>query len=408
MPRAASSVAIIGAGPYGLAAAAHLRAAGVEARVFGRTMEFWRAHMPRGMLLRSSWEASHIADPRGTYTLDGFQAARQQPITHPIPLDHFVEYGEWFQRQTVPDLDERRVRRVEPVADGFRLLLDDGDYLQAARVVVAVGLAAFRYRPPQLAGLPEALVSHAADHRDLSRFAGQRVIVIGGGQSAVESAALLQEEGAEVEVISRAPRLHWLRRSAWLHRSPAPIRRLLYPPTDVGPPGLNWIVAWPDLFRRLPRALQIPIARRAIRPAAAGWLAPRVRGIRFTLGQQVTAAAARDGHLLLKLTDGTERQADHVVLATGYRVDVARYDFLAEELLQALRVRQGYPVLTDGFETNVPGLHMIGAAAADSFGPIMRFVCGTHYTGRALAGRLTSNGRVERPLPAALKVRQTT
>lgn len=408
MSYANHQVAIIGAGPYGLAAAAYLRAAGVEARVFGRTMEFWRTHMPTGMLLRSSWEASHIASPGGRYTLDAFQAQRGRSVTRPIPLDCFVEYGQWFQRQVVPDLDERQVTRVEPNGAGFQLLLDDGERVYADRVVVAVGLGACSHRPRQFQGLPPELVSHSADHRDLSVFAGQRVVVVGGGQSAVECAALLAEQGAEVEIIIRAPRLHWLRRSAWLHRSPAPLRRLLYPPTDVGPPVLNWIVAWPDLFRRLPRRLQHPIARRSIRPAAAGWLAPRVGSIRFTLGQEVTAAGVAGSHLLLKLADGTERRVDHVLLATGYRVDVGRYAFLVDELRRALRTRDGYPELTDGFETSVPGLHVIGAAAADSFGPIMRFVCGTHYTGRALARRLTSISRADRPLPATLKVRETT
>ena len=95
------------------------------------------------------------------------------------------------------------------------------------------------------------------------------MLVVGGGQSALESAALLSEAGATVEVITRAPRIRWLQRSAWLHRY---LGAVLYPPTDVGPPGLNWIVALPDLFRRFPAATQERIAYRSIRPAGAAWL----------------------------------------------------------------------------------------------------------------------------------------
>src|SRR5262249_39312304 len=248
------------AGPYGLAAAAHLRLASVETHVFGEAMEFWQRQMPIGMFLRSSWEASHISDPHDALTLDAYQAAQGVVLPTPVPLDDFVVYGQWFQCQVVPDLDRRRITRVESMSNAFRLFLEDGESLPAQRVVIATGIAAFAYRPAQFEGLPPPLVSHSSDHHDLGRFAGQQVAVVGGGQSAIESAALLFESGADVEVIVRAAQIRWLRRSGWLHNSPGPIRRLLYPPTDVGPPGLNQIVARPDLFKRLPRELQHRIA----------------------------------------------------------------------------------------------------------------------------------------------------
>src|SRR5262245_209715 len=112
-------VTIIGAGPYGLAAAAHLRALGVETRVFGRVMEFWENQMPAGMFLRSSWEASHIADPERRLTLDRYQTSRNLPLTKPIPLCDFIDYGRWFQQRIVPDVDERRVTRLEQTSKGF-------------------------------------------------------------------------------------------------------------------------------------------------------------------------------------------------------------------------------------------------------------------------------------------------
>src|SRR5438094_6133263 len=156
-------VAIIGAGPYGLAAAAHLRAVGVETCIFGRVMEFWQNQMPHGMLLRSSWEASHIADPDRRLTLDRYQTLQNVPLSKPIPLDGFIDYGRWFQQQVAPDLDKRHVKCLEHTGEGFRLSLEDGDCVHVARVVVATGIAPFARRLPQFDGLPRELVSHTSE-----------------------------------------------------------------------------------------------------------------------------------------------------------------------------------------------------------------------------------------------------
>jgi cation diffusion facilitator CzcD-associated flavoprotein CzcO len=383
-------IAIIGSGPYGLAAASHLRAANFDTHVFGRPMDFWEKQMPAGMCLRSPEKASNISDPQGCLTLRRYSASEGVPLPVPIPLRTFVEYGRWFQKRVVPDLDSRRVDHIELANGRFRLTLGDGDTLEADRVVIAAGISLFAREPAEFDGLPEQLVSHSSAENDLGRYAGCRTIVVGGGQSALESAALLRETGADVEVVVRRPQVHWLdQRATWLKSEANPIRGLLYPPTDVGPPGLNQLVAAPGLFRRLPRRLQDPIAYRCIRPAGAGWLVSRMGGVRITLGRKVLGAAARGPEIRLTLDDGTERCADHVILATGFRVDVSRYPFLSGSLLRALRVVNGYPQLTRGFESSVPGLHFLGASAARSFGPLCRFVAGTAYSARALAASVT-------------------
>lgn len=348
--------------------------------------------MPSGMLLRSSWGASHISDPHGRLTLDRYQEARGVRLATPVPLEGFVEYGKWFQRQTAPNLDQRRVEAVEPLARSFRLELEDGERVLARRVVIAAGIARFAWRPEQFQHLPRSLASHTSDHCDLGELSGRRVVVIGAGQSSLESAALLREDGAEVEVILRAPRVRWLRHDGWLRCSPKPLRWVFYPPSDVGPPALNWIVALPELFRRLPRALQARVAYRSIRPAASGWLRPRLEGVRITPGRSVLSAAPVADGLRLALDDGTERRVDHVLLATGYRVDVARYPFLAPKLVAQLRREDGYPVLSHGLESSVPGLHFIGASAALSFGPLLRFVAGSGFAARGLT-RHVAGGR---------------
>lgn len=386
-------VAIIGAGPYGLAAAAYLRAAGFQTVVFGRTMDFWKEQMPQGMCLRSSWDASHIADPLRVWTLDAYQKSEKPNLSSPIPLDDFVNYGEWFQKLTVPDLDERRVRKILPAAGGFQLILEDGDILPAKRVVIAAGIAPFAYRPPLFSHLPASLISHTADHCDLAIFAGKRIVVIGSGQSAIETAAIANQLGAEVEVIARAPDIRWLSRSGFLHtQTPKYLRRLLYPPSDVGPPGLNQIVSRPGLFRKMPFKMQSWVAYRSIRPAAAGWLRSRLDGVKMTFGRQVQSAEQKQLAAVLTLDDGEVRIVDHVLLATGYQVDFRKYPFLTEEITNALRQQYGYPVLMAGMESSMPGLHFLGAPSAMSFGPLMRFVSGTGFAARQLTCRLLLNG----------------
>ena len=385
-------MAIIGAGPYGLSAASHLRAARIETRIFGEAMEFWRCQMPAGMFLRSSWEASHISHPNKAFTLDEYQEKHGLKLPVPVPLDNFIEYGQWFQSQVAPDLERRRVKRMEKGQRGFRLLMEDGKTVETERVVVAAGIAPFAHRPAPFNTLPPELASHSSDHRDLGRFRGMRVMVVGGGQSAVESAALLHENGADVELAIRAGAVRWLTRSGSLHKLPSVVRRALYAPTDVGPPGLSWVVAKPNLFRRLPHSTQAKVAYRSIRPAASGWLFTRMADVPITAGRQATSASPQGDKLLVKFDDGSERLVDHVLMATGYQVDISRYGFLAPELVSAVRKTNGYPLLSRGLESSVPGLHFLGAPAAESFGPVVRFVSGTTFAAGALARYVKGKG----------------
>ena len=385
MPTA--EVAIIGAGPYGLAATAHLRRLGVDLRIFGEPMAFWRS-LPVGMLLRSNWTASCIAEYRGALSLDAYCEANDRRFGTPIPLDHFIEYGDWVQRRVAPDLDRRVVTCVGLHGDAFRLTLSDGDSIQAGRVAVACGIASFARRPPGFARLSPELASHTSDHRDLSRFAGQRVLVVGGGQSALEAAALLHEAEAAVEVLVRKDRIHWLHGGKY-QRVLGRLAPLLYAPTDVGPMGLSRLVAAPDLFRRLPQPVQGPVARRSIRPAGAAWLVSRLQEVPIRLGRVIRTARPLHGKLEVALDDGDLRLVDHLVYGTGFAVDISRYPFLPRELARAIEQVDGYPVLGPGLESSVPGLHFLGAPAARSFGPIMRFVSGSWYASRALGRSVT-------------------
>lgn len=340
--------------------------------------------MPAGMLLRSPREASHIADPAGALTLDAYEAAAGIAPTRPVPLEQFVDYGRWFQRQAVPDVDARSVVRVHGAPGALHLELDDGSTVAARHVVMAGGIAPFAWRPDEFADLPSELASHASEHADLSRFGGASVIVVGGGQSALESAALLREVGADVRVLVRAPHVNWLVRSSRLHHLRF-MRRLLYAPADIGPAGVSWLVASPRWFKRLPTGMQDPLAQRSIRPAGSGWLVPRLEPVPIEVGSTIVAASAVAGGVELELASGERRSADHILLGTGYRVDVSRLELLAPEIRSALRLRNGLPVLDRSFQSSVRGLHFVGAPAAWSFGPLMRFVAGTGFAARGVA-----------------------
>lgn len=383
------NVTIIGAGPYGLSSAAYLRAAGIETRVFGEPMSFWENQMPAGMCLRSNWAASHIADPKQALTLDEYCRQNGNHVTKPIPLDRFVAYGQWYQRQASPDVDRRLIRSVETDPLGFKVAVVGGESFTSRRVVVATGISTFASRPSEFKGIPSALASHSSEHNDLGKFKGQRVVVIGAGQSALESAALFKEAGIDVEVIARQTLLNWVGLHPRLHHL-GPVSKLLYSTRDVGPAGISRLVAMPHVFRRSPRWFQDRAAYRAIRPAVAGWLRPRLTDVRVTLGRKVVSATTAGSRLSLKLDDGTERLVDHTLLATGFRVDISRYQFLSPSLLKQLKTVDGYPVLKRGLESSIPGLHFLGKPAAWSFGPLVGFVSGTEFAANELVHSITS------------------
>ncbi|WP_376794738.1 FAD-dependent oxidoreductase [Thermogemmatispora sp.] len=372
---------VIGAGPYGLSIGAYLLGRSQPVLVFGRTMEFWQ-QMPSGFHLKSVWSASTLFDPDGRYSLDRYCAATGRPRQEPLPIRLFLDYCCWFQRQAVPNVDPTYISRLARDGEVFVIELADGRSLKARRVVVASGIAPFSYVPEFARHLPPELATHTQAHRDFAGFAGREVVVVGRGQSALESSALLHEAGAHVELIARGPVI-WINRTLY-HRT-GPARRIFYPPSDVGPPGLNWLVASPLLFRLFPEKTRYALDRRAVRPAGAEWLRPRVEGhVRITDTAEVVKAVPRGERLELTLSDGSTRLVDHLFLGTGYRPDIHKLAFLDEALRAQILARDGYPVLNEWFESSVPRLHFAGALANHSFGPICRFVAGAKIPARQI------------------------
>jgi hypothetical protein len=385
MPAKACEVAVIGAGPYGLSVAAHLRHAGLSTCVFGEPMSFWRDHMPKGMRLRSPWQASHISNPGDSLSLDAFASEQNTQRAAQLPLENFVDYGIWFQQRAVPDIDRRIVRRIEAFGTGFQLALNDGGCFAADRIVVATGLANQDYRPPAFRGLPATLVSHACEHADFAPLHGKHVAVIGRGQSACESAVLLAEAGADVELICRGE-VRWLGGTSGetqMQGIALTLRELLAAPSAVGPFPLSWLIELPAMVRRLPPELRDWFSKRCLKAGAAGWLKPRFVAIKCHEGRSILGVRGAADRVTLDLDNGW-RSFDHVILGTGYQVDISRISFLSPQLLSKIARVDGYPLLRQGLESSVTKLHFAGSYAVKSFGPLMRFVAGAPYAARAI------------------------
>lgn len=390
-------VAIVGAGPYGLSLGAHLNAAGVPLRQFGMPMQLWREHMPVGMYLKSQGFASNLSDPAGRHSLRAFCASTGREYADyglPVSLETFVAYGDWFRRAQVPNLEEVMVTDVTPAGGHYALSLADGTVALARTVVVATGVQHFPHLPATLAELPAQVCTHPSAHPDLAVFADREIAVIGAGQSALESAALLHESGARVTVIARTSKLAWNGEPLPLQRPL--LRRLREPEATLGSGWGTWFYSTqPHLYRRLPATRRIHTARTALGPAGAPWLRPRVEGkIRTLLGQTVRWAAVDDvgARLGLRAADGTTREitTDHVLSATGYRANLERLTFLDDALRASVRTLAGTPDVGPDFQSSVPGLYFIGPAVAPTFGPVMRFVCGSDYAARTVARALTT------------------
>ena len=352
-------------------------------------MNFWANGMPAGMLLRSPREASTISDPRSAFTLEAYEAASGTKPAKRVAWETFVAYGKWFQKQLDCNLDQRSVSEVRRNGSGFKLTLADGAVIGSRRVVVAAGIGPFRNTPDVFSNLSPKSASHCYEGRKLCEL-GKRVAVIGAGQSALESAAILHETGTDAEVIARIQTLRWIGMHKRLHQL-GPISKALYSKHDVGPIGISRLVAYPNVMYHVPMGLKDRIRTRAVRSAGAPWLMPRLRDVKISTGRTVVLANEVDGEVRLLLDDDTERRVDHVLMATGYRVNIAKYRFLAPELVREVRQLDGYPDVTAGFATSVPGLHFIGATAARKFGPLMYFVTGTEFASRELASWIRRN-----------------
>lgn len=360
----------------------------------------WRDHMPAGMLLKSTPAASTIDAPQRGHTLADYCDAAGIPrlVTDEdiIPVEMFIGYGGWFQQRLVPELERVRVVSVDRrQGGGFALKLDSGESFTARAVVVATGLSGVAHLPPELAAAaadgpaPTGPFSHSSQHHDLSRFSGKDLVVVGAGQSALETAVLAAEAGARVRVVSRG-------RGRVAFGAPPWKQPRLRPESPFGRAWSLWALSYyPHPYRFLPARTRHHLVRRVLGPLGAWWLRDRFEGsvqVR-EVARLVRASAPHGSPSLAVLTHAgrtEELNADHVIAATGYRVDIAAMDFLGHGLRTELAVSRGTPKLAAGHVSSVPGLYFTGLPAAASYGPVMRFVCGTEFASPRLVRHLAA------------------
>jgi FAD-dependent urate hydroxylase len=408
---AMSDVLVIGAGPFGLSISAHLRHRGIEHTVVGRPMDTWRAHMPLGLFLKSVPYGSVISAPTRGYDIKSYARLHEfddyADRAGPLSLECFLGYADWFAGQLVPDVLDLTVTSITPFGRGFKVEFAEELPVYPRQVIVATGLLPYAAVPDELSGLPASLMTHSSAHRQLDHFSGRRVAVIGGGQSALQTAALLHEAGADVQVIARGPEIAW---DTKIPEKLGPIGYLKRPPNTLCE---GWVCVGynsPGTFRLLPKRLQVEKARTTFGPSGAWWLRDRVEGVLDILtGHRLVSAETHGFAVRLKL-DGPRAariDADHVIAGTGFRIDVAKLPFLSEEIKAGLVKHGNCPAVNRAGESAIPGLYFAGAHTMTSLGPGVRFIAGTHHTSANLAravarraGKTTSRVKAE---PVALQ-----
>lgn len=388
-----TDITIVGAGPFGLSIAAHLRERGLDFRIVGSPMQSWLTRMPKGMLLKSEGFASTLYDPDRTFTLHRFcqdQGIPYQDVGLPVPLEIFSSYGMAFQKRLVPDLEDENLAALNLCPAGFELRMESGKTFKSRKVVLAVGIDNFRYMPKSLAHLPRQMASHSAEHRDLEKFRGRDVAVLGSGASAIDIAVLLHEAQAKVQLIVRKQEINF---GGEQSSSRPLLRRLREPMSGIGPGWKNRIFTdAPWLYRYLPDRLRMRTAKRFLGPSGGWFMKDRVERVPLLLRHELQAATIADDRVQLRLrtADGSRREVsvDHIIAATGYKSNVRRLPFLNLDILERLRLIGEAPRLSRYFESSVPGLYFVGPIAATTFGPLMRFAVGADFTSDRIAAHL--------------------
>jgi len=375
-----TSLLIVGAGPFGLAVAAQAAHDGIEHLVAGKPMEFWRQNMPQGMFLRSACDW-HL-DPLNVHTIEAFlqpQGKTPQDV-EPLSLDFYLSYADWFQQQKNIQTVPVYVKQLDTLSDdGFIITTSNGEVVNANSVVLAPGFKHFAHAPDELiTRLPRGRFQHTSEFVTFSSANGKRYLIVGGRQSAFEWAALLLEAGAAAIHLSHrhASPLFEVADWSWVN--------------DV----VDHIADDPNWFRRLSQQEKDSVSRRMWaegRLKLEPWLEPRLRSDRVKLWphtEVVNSIERENGGLEVELTNGEKLNVDQIVLATGYKVDIARLPYLAENLRRRLETSNGFPVLDDHFESSVPGLFITSMPATQDFGPFFGFTISVRTSAKLICRRL--------------------
>jgi thioredoxin reductase len=390
-----TDITIVGAGPYGLSIAAHLKHLGLRFRIIGSPMHTWRTHMPKGMHLKSAGLSATLFDPEHKFSLKDY--CRQNNIPYedeglPISLELFTKYGMAFQQQFAPHLEEAKVLRLEKLRDGFELTLDNGDQFTSAKVILAVGIDYFRYTPAVLTALHPQHYSHSSQHHELSHFAGKKVAIIGSGSSAIDMAVLLNEVGASPTLLARRKTLNFNQKEG---RIRGLWSRIIAPMSGLGPGWQNLICASvPGLFRYLPAKARIRIAKNFLGPSGAWFIQERLNKVPILMGQHLILAHPIADQAFLRFVDAkgqtTDMEVDHVIAATGYKASLDSIHFLSTDIRKQIKLIGNTPQLSRHFESSVNGIYFAGPSTVNNFGPLMRFALGAGYSSKIISQHLAN------------------
>ena len=379
---------IIGAGPFGLAIAAEASHRELDYLLVGKPMEFWRKNMPNGMYLRSACDW-HL-DPLNVDTIEKFleTLGRTSKEVEPISLSFYQSYADWFQKQKQIVSSPTYILQLDYAAaeQRFTATTDRGNTISAEHVAIAPGFKHFSHVPGNLSALlPAGRFTHTCDFVDLHRAPKKSFLIIGGRQSAYEWAALLVEAGAKAVHISHR------------HESPA------FTASDWSwvNPLMDQLVEDPDWYRRLAPVEKETIAQRFWaegRMKLEPWLKPRVTNDRVHVWPQTELRSCMEqanGELMVELTNGERFTVDHVILATGYKVNIAQLPFLSKgNILSQIAERNGFPILDTHFQTSVPGLFITSMPATQDFGPFFAFTIAVRASAKLICDAVENEFRV--------------
>jgi len=381
-----TNLLIIGAGPFGLAVASNSQHLGIDHLIVGKPMEFWKTNMPDGMFLRSASDW-HL-DPQDVDTIEHF--LQTQDLTpadvEPLSRELYLKYVQWFQKQKHLEMIPKYVKQldyIENEAGQFQATLEDGHIIIAKQIVMAIGFKYFKNTPKDLVErLPAGRFSHTCDHVEFKNLKDKRCLIIGGRQSAFEWTALINEAGAKaIHVVHR-------------HDSPT------FTEADWSwvNPIVDAMIDNPGWFRNLTKEEKDSNNHRLWaegRLKVEPWLESRVTKETVKLWQNtqvISCDELPDGSLAVSLENGENLIVDHIILATGYKVNMSQVPFLKSgNILQKLKTLNGFPVLDKNFQTNIPGFFVTSMAAAQDFGPFFGFTISTR-TSAKLIGQALVNG----------------
>ncbi|GGS35314.1 monooxygenase [Streptomyces nojiriensis] len=345
-----TDVVVIGGGQAGLAAGYHLRRLGIEHVILD-------AQTAPGGAWQHAWDSLRLFSPAPYSSLPGRLMPVQEDGLYPHAA-HVVDYlTDYEKRYALPVQRGTRVESVRRDGPGLRVETDSGSW--TARAVVSATGTWTRPFLPAVPGRREyrGRRLHTVQYRSPSEFAGQRVVVVGGGNSGAQIAADLAHAGIDLTWVTRRPPRYLaddIDGRALFDAATARRRALDEGGTDTGGvASLGDIVAVPPVraARDSGRLTAKPMFSR-LTPTGVEW------------------------------ADGTRAEADAVIWCTGFRPALAH--------LASLRLRgtRGHIATAGTRAADEPRLHLLGYG--DWTGPASATLIGVGRPARDAAREISA------------------